>query len=127
MLFGLHGRSPARLVVGIVATAALALTAFAPRAFAGTQDLVISQVYGGGGNAGSVYKNDFIELHNRGASSVSLAGWSVQYASSATGTTWAVTRFRAPSRPAATTSCRRRRAPAARPACRRPTRSARSP
>ena len=29
-------------------------------------DIVISQVYGGGGNAGSLYKNDFIELKNIG-------------------------------------------------------------
>lgn len=50
-------------------------------------DVVISQVYGGGGNSGAYYKNDFIELYNRGASTVSLSGWSVQYAS-ATGTTW---------------------------------------
>ncbi len=53
-------------------------------------DIVISQVYGGGGNAGSTYTNDYIELFNRSASSVSVAGWSVQYASAA-GTTWAVT------------------------------------
>ena len=52
--------------------------------------VVISQVYGGGGNSGATYTNDFIELFNRGASPVSVNGWSVQYAS-ATGTTWAVT------------------------------------
>ncbi|MDQ8160187.1 MAG: lamin tail domain-containing protein, partial [Gemmatimonadota bacterium] len=52
--------------------------------------VVISQIYGGGGNSGSVYRNDFIELHNTGATSVSVAGWSVQYASTA-GTTWFVT------------------------------------
>ena len=56
---------------------------------ANSQD-VISQVYGGGGNTGATFKNDFIELFNRGASSVNLSGWSVQYASSA-GTTWAKT------------------------------------
>ena len=33
----------------------------------GSADLVISQVYGGGGNSGSKYKNDFIELFNRGS------------------------------------------------------------
>jgi hypothetical protein len=49
--------------------------------------VVISQVYGGGGNTGSIYTNDFIELHNNGTTAVSLAGWSVQY-TSATGTTW---------------------------------------
>ncbi|MCX7043401.1 MAG: lamin tail domain-containing protein, partial [Gammaproteobacteria bacterium] len=52
--------------------------------------VLISQVYGGGGNSGAQYKNDFIELFNAGSSAVDLTGWSVQYASSA-GTTWAVT------------------------------------
>jgi predicted extracellular nuclease len=48
-------------------------------------DIVISQVYGGGGNTGAPYRNDFIELFNRGTTTVSLSGMSVQYAS-ATGT-----------------------------------------
>ena len=52
--------------------------------------VVISQAYGGGGNSNSIYKNDFIELFNRGNTSVSLDGWSVQYAS-ATGSSWSVT------------------------------------
>jgi uncharacterized protein len=55
-----------------------------------SNSVVISQVYGGGGNSGATYKNDFIELHNRGTSAVSLNGWSVQYASAA-GTTWSRT------------------------------------
>ncbi len=49
--------------------------------------VMISQVYGGGGNNGAPYSNDFVELHNSGTSVVSLTGWSVQY-SSATGTSW---------------------------------------
>ena len=53
-------------------------------------NVVISQVYGGGGNSGSVYKNDFIELFNPTASPINLNGWSVQYTSS-TGATWSVT------------------------------------
>ena len=52
--------------------------------------VVISQVYGGGGNSGATYKNDYIELFNRTAQPVSVAGWSVQYASSA-GSSWQVT------------------------------------
>ncbi|MBA2746975.1 MAG: lamin tail domain-containing protein, partial [Flavisolibacter sp.] len=52
--------------------------------------LVISQVYGAGGNTGATYKNDFIEIFNPTTSSVNLTGWSVQYAS-ATGSSWAVT------------------------------------
>jgi len=52
--------------------------------------LVISQVYGGGGNSGATLKNDFIELYNGSIVDVSLDGWSVQYASSG-GSTWQVT------------------------------------
>jgi predicted extracellular nuclease len=52
--------------------------------------IVISQVYGGGGNSGATYTNDFIELFNRGASAIDVSTWSVQYAS-ATGTTWTMT------------------------------------
>ena len=52
--------------------------------------VVISQVYGGGGNSGATLTNDFIEVFNRGEAPVDLGGWSVQYASSA-GTTWQVT------------------------------------
>src|SRR5215216_2934965 len=48
-------------------------------------DVVVSQVYGGGGNTGAPLTNDFVELYNRGANPVDLTGWSVQYAS-ATGT-----------------------------------------
>jgi uncharacterized repeat protein (TIGR02543 family) len=46
--------------------------------------VVISQIYGGGGNAGATLKNDFIELFNRSSNPVDLSGWSVQY-NSATG------------------------------------------
>ena len=56
----------------------------------GGVNVVISQVYGGGGNSGATLKNDFIELYNAGASSVDITGWSVQYAS-ATGTSWQTT------------------------------------
>jgi hypothetical protein len=52
--------------------------------------VVISQVYGGGGNAGATLRNDYIELHNKSESAISLSGWSVQYASSA-GTSWQTT------------------------------------
>lgn len=49
--------------------------------------VVISQVYGGGGNSGATLRSDFIELRNNGNTAVNLAGWSVQYASSS-GTSW---------------------------------------
>lgn len=54
-----------------------------PRAQSTT--VVISQVYGGGGNSGAQYTNDFVELHNLTDVALSVDGWSVQYAS-ATGT-----------------------------------------
>ena len=51
--------------------------------FSANSQVVISQVYGGGGNAGATYTNDFIELFNRGTVAQNLAGWSIQYASAA--------------------------------------------
>src|SRR5690348_3157307 len=75
----------------VVVLALLCLVNIVPVAAYGVSpDVVISQVYGGGGNTGATFKNDFIELFNRGTSTVSLAGWSVQYASS-TGSSWQVT------------------------------------
>ena len=47
--------------------------------------LVISEVYGGGGNNGALYTHDFVEIYNRSGAPVSLANLSIQYAS-ATGT-----------------------------------------
>ena len=61
------------------------LTPSRERAQAASPSIVISQVYGGGGNSGATYRQDFVELFNRGTASASLAGWSIQYAS-ATGT-----------------------------------------
>lgn len=49
--------------------------------------VVISQVYGGGGNLGATFANDFVELHNRTDSAVNLNNWTLQYAS-AQGTHW---------------------------------------
>jgi uncharacterized protein len=49
--------------------------------------VVISQVYGGGGNTGATLKNDYIELFNNGSTAQTIGGWTVQYAA-ATGATW---------------------------------------
>jgi predicted extracellular nuclease len=62
----------------------------APAVLASPSGVVISQVYGGGGNSGAVYKQDFIELFNAGSAAVAIGGWSVQYASAA-GTSWQTT------------------------------------
>ena len=55
-------------------------------------DLVISEVYGGGGNSGATLTHDFVELHNPTSAPISVEGWSVQYRSAA-GTTAQVTRL----------------------------------
>lgn len=68
----------------------LAAAFAAPAVLASGSGVVISQVYGGGGNSGATYKRDFIELFNAGAAPVAIGGWSVQYASS-TGTSWSLT------------------------------------
>jgi len=62
----------------------LLAAAFAvPAVLASSSGVVISQVYGAGGNAGAAYNADYVELFNAGSSAVSLSGWSVQYASAA--------------------------------------------
>ncbi len=46
--------------------------------------VVVSEVYGGGGNSGAVWKNDFVELYNRSDAAVDVTGWVVQYFSATT-------------------------------------------
>ncbi len=58
--------------------------------YSAPSSVVISQVYGGGGNQGATYTNDFIELFNRGTEAADLSGWTVQYAS-ASGSSWEAT------------------------------------
>ncbi len=79
-----------RVVLSLIALLGVILLVLPPAAEASGSGAVISQGYGGGGNAGATFKNDFIEVFNAGVAPVSLSGWSVQY-SSATGTTWQVT------------------------------------
>jgi hypothetical protein len=67
-----------------------ALLLFPSAARAATANVVVSQVYGGGGNAGANFQNDYVELFNAGSGSVDLSGWSVQY-STAGGTAWQTT------------------------------------
>jgi uncharacterized protein len=60
-------------------------SSFIPGPRAASLTVVISQIYGAGGNAGAPLTNDFVELHNLSDVAISVEGWSVQYAS-ATGT-----------------------------------------
>ena len=78
----LRNRAVLGLSLAVAATGSYALPASANPAGTG---LVISEVYGGGGNSGATYTNDFIELYNPTSSAISVEGKSVQYRS-ATGT-----------------------------------------
>jgi hypothetical protein len=71
--------SPKKAVLFLCLSSGLLLVC-AQQTFAFSTNIVISQIYGGGGNTGSVYQNDFIELFNRGSNTVRVDGWSVQYA-----------------------------------------------
>ena len=72
------------LAAGVIALAGAPASAASP-------DVAISQVYGGGGNSGATFTNDFIELRNTSAAPVDVTGWSVQYAAAAAGTSWQLT------------------------------------
>jgi hypothetical protein len=74
------------LVTVLVAGGAFAV----PAARSASPDVVVSQVYAGGGNAGASFANDFVELFNRGSTTVDVSGWTIQYASAA-GATWQAT------------------------------------
>jgi spore coat protein U-like protein len=79
-------KRPALLVPLLLALLCAAATARA----SGSSSLVVSQLYASGGNSGAAYTNDYVELFNRGSSSVSLTGWTLQYASAAS-TSWSST------------------------------------
>ena len=76
-----------RLLATLLLTGALLTAAVARGA---TANVVVSQLYAGGGNSGATFANDFVELFNRGSGPVDLSGWTIQYATAA-GTTWQTT------------------------------------
>lgn len=79
---GFRSRSRSRSVRYEAIRAALLVLLLPTLAPTAGAQVVISQVYGGNG---STFAQDYVELFNRGAAPVSLAGRSIQY-SSATGT-----------------------------------------
>jgi hypothetical protein len=56
--------------------------------FTSNAQVVISQVYGGGGNTGAPLNRDFIELFNRGTAAVDVSGYTIQYNSSTGTSAW---------------------------------------
>lgn len=81
MLHSIFARRALLVAACVLALSFVLLTTAALPVEAVSTNVVISQVYGGGGNTGAPFKNDFIELFNRGTTTVSLTGMSVQYAS----------------------------------------------
>jgi predicted extracellular nuclease/chitodextrinase len=75
----------AGVVVSVAAIGCSSLATPASANPAGT-GVVINEVYGGGGNNGSHYRSDYVELENPTGAAVDLTGWTVQYRSAA-GTT----------------------------------------
>jgi hypothetical protein len=78
--------APARrrlLTLALFAGLCLASVAASPRVAsaqpaAGSRDLVISQVYTRGGEPGATFRNDFVEIFNRGNVPVNLGDYSLQ-------------------------------------------------
>jgi hypothetical protein len=79
-----------RTALRVILLAALASLLAVPVAHGASPNLVISQVYASGGNAGASFANDYVELFNRGTTTVDLSGWTLQYASAAS-TGWSST------------------------------------
>ena len=77
---------------------------------AATTDVVVSQVYGGGGNAGATLRNDYVELFNAGSVSVDFPGGPFS-TPPPRGRPGRRQRSRGRSRPAATTSSSSHRTP----------------
>lgn len=68
-------------LVALLALVAAPLVVTSSPAQAAVNHLVISEVYGGGGNAGSYYLNDFVEIYNPTDADITLDGKSLQYRS----------------------------------------------
>ncbi|HEY0061059.1 MAG TPA: ExeM/NucH family extracellular endonuclease [Telluria sp.] len=78
----IHAPGQRTVLAALLASLCLPVLAASP-------DLVISQLYGAGGNTGTtLYKNDYIEIFNRGSTAVTASGWSVQYGSAGSTAAW---------------------------------------
>ena len=71
-------RMLARALFALLACAAFAGSTPAQSLNAGSPDLVITQVYTRGGEPGATFRNDYVEIFNRGNTTIDLAGYSLQ-------------------------------------------------
>jgi hypothetical protein len=78
-----------------LAAGVLAAIAASPAQAVPSTGVVLSEVYGGGGNSGAPYTNDFVELANRATTAQDVSGWSVQYlqATPSATSTWQATKL----------------------------------
>ena len=86
----MHILSPRVLISTLVTALVAGALLTAPAARSASADVVVSQLYAGGGNSGAAFTNDFVELFNRGGTAVDVGGWTIQYASAA-GSSWQTT------------------------------------
>jgi hypothetical protein len=79
--------------LGIAGAVAVAGVTVGSASATPSADAVIAEVYGGGGNAGSTYASDFVELADAAGSAFDLDGYSMQYLTGSPGSTsrWRVT------------------------------------
>lgn len=75
----LRRRVQAVAVAAVVSVGAVGAVAVAPAADAASPAVVVAEVYGGGGNSGATYTNDYVELFNRSDTAVDVTGWTVGY------------------------------------------------
>lgn len=92
----MHSKGSFGVTVFVAAASTVGVIAITPTSAAGNEpshDLVVNEIYGGGGNSGAKYSHDFVELANRGKDTVSVDGWSVQYHSRDSNGSWQVTKL----------------------------------
>lgn len=72
-----HKKTALRALVVAVAGATTASLSAIPTATAATDgtNVVINEVYGGGGNSGATHLNDFVELYNPTDEDIDVTGW----------------------------------------------------
>lgn len=74
---------PAAGLTAAVTGLALVLVPVTASAAPDASNVVINEVYGGGGNSGSVYSHDFVELYNPTDRDIDLSGWAIDQRSAA--------------------------------------------
>jgi predicted extracellular nuclease len=78
-------RAVAAASAAAIGAGALVLVPSIAQAAPDGSGLVINEVFGGGGNSGAPFQNDFVELYNPTDAQIDLAGLSLEYKSAAGG------------------------------------------